>query len=252
MTHSDLVHQVSAILQHSGLSENELKASLSEIVQGNWPSLPVWSTLKSPVIEEVQKSTVGVGVVLTFKEHGIQKVVVAEAGDHYRKPQGNEFYMIPGGFINLSATTGSTLVAESSNPEDPRVGAAREVEEEFKNADGSPLLVVEPSRLKPMDTKTLLLPSGEVRIVIGMMLELTPEEVRIVKEHTAKIAAEPAYKEAAANQSINSSSGKPEVSSVAIFPIKYITEEKQALLHKDQLSLFKIVSEHFQSASVAR
>ncbi len=250
---SDISKQIRDIFDKAALSDKDKKEILREVVKENWPNLPVWTTLDGAVVEEVQKATAGSGVVLTFMEGGVRKVVLAETGDHYAKPgEANvPAYMIPGGFINLSETPGSTLVAKSSAPEDGRTGAAREVEEELKNPDGSPLLAVDPKRLKPMDTLTLAFRSGEKRIVIGMLLELNADEVKTVKAHIANIAASPAYAAATAAQSINPDSGKPEVSNVAIFDLSDVAQGKVNLLHKDQQSLFKVVETHFAEVEAA-
>ncbi|MDE1150964.1 MAG: hypothetical protein PW788_00365 [Micavibrio sp.] len=244
---SDIVKQIREIFEQAALSPKEQKQVLRDVVKENWPDLPVWTTLDGAVVEEVQKATAGSGVVLTFEEAGVRKVVLAQTGDHYAKPgeAAVPAFMIPGGFINLSETPGSSLVAASSAPEDGRTGAAREVEEELKNPDGSALLKVDPSRLKPMDTLTLAF-RGEKRIVIGMMLELNAAEVKTVKEHIANIAASPAYAAATAAQSINHDSGKPEVSNVAIFTLEDVAAGKVNLLHKDQQSLFKVVEQHYK------
>jgi hypothetical protein len=245
---SDISKQIRELFDQAALGDKEKKQLIRELVKEQWPNLPPWTTLDGAVVEEVQKATAGSGVVLTFEEYGVRKVVLAQTGEHYSKPgeATPPAFMIPGGFINLSETPGSTLVAKSSAPEDGRTGAAREVEEELKLPDGSPLLKVDPSRLKPMDTLTLAFRSGEKRIVIGMMLELTAAEVKTVKAHMDSIAKDPAYAKATGDQSINHDTGKPEVSGVAIFTLDEVAQGKVNLLHKDQQSLFKVVDQHFK------
>jgi D-glycero-beta-D-manno-heptose 1-phosphate adenylyltransferase len=245
----DFKEELKKVFAQSALKGKELKAALRELVRETWPDLPPWTTLDGAVIEEVQKATVGSGVVLTFEEGGVQKVVLAEAGDHYKKT--GEAYMIPGGFINLSSTPGSSLVPASAAPESPRTGAAREVEEELKKADGAPLLEVEPSRLKPMDTNTLSFGNGEKRLVLGFVLELNADEVRTVKEHVAKLESDAAYRDATTAQSNNHESGRPEVSGVGIFPLADVAAGKVGLLHKDQQSLFEVVHAHFDAQTPA-
>lgn len=239
------VDQLTDVFKKSGLKGAELKAVLREVVAQEWPDMPPWTTLQAPVIEEVQKASLGSGVALVFEENGVRKAVLARAGSHY--PGTEDAYMIPGGFINLTRTPGSTRVPASDAPEDAAVGAAREIEEELKNVDGSPLLVADPARLTPMDTKTLATRTGERSIVIGLMMELTAEEAATVKAHIRKIATDPAYAEAAAQQSINPASGKPEVSGVAIFDLDDVAAGKCNLLHKDQRSLFQAVAAHFKT-----
>ncbi len=246
---SDLKAQLKQIFAASGLKGKELKQALREVVKENWPDLPPWTTLDGAVINEVQTATAGSGVVLAFTDtDGARKVVLAEAGDHYKNATGA--FMIPGGFINLTETPGSSLVAASKQPEDGRTGAAREIEEELKLPGGAPLLQVDPARLKPMDTLTLAL-RGETRIVMGFLLELTDAEVISVKAHVAKLAADPAYQAATAKESNNHDSGRPEVSNVAIVALADMVAGKTNLLHKDQQSLFKQVDAHFKAIDKA-
>lgn len=248
---SDIKKQIRDIFDGAALSEKEKKQLLRELVSENWGTLPPWTTLKSgAVVEEVQKATAGSGVVLSFMDtDGVQKVVVAQTGSHYDKPgqpPSPPAFMIPGGFINLSETPGSTKVAAAATPEDARTGAAREVEEELKKPDGSPLLSVEPNRLKLMDTLTLAFRSGEKRIVMGLMLELNAAEIKTVKDHIARLNSDTAYRDATSAQSMNHESGRPEVSGVAIFPLADVAAGKVNLLHKDQQSLFQAVEGYYK------
>lgn len=249
---SDAQKTLADAIKATGLQGKALKDALREAVGTAWPDLPPWSTLSAPVIEEVQKASIGSGVVLTFVEDGVRKVVLGQAGYHYKNPKipgpMPESYTIPGGFIDLSSTKGSAKVVASDSPEDPRTGAAREVEEEFKLVDGTPLLAVEPDRLKPMDTKTIAFSNGEKRVVIGMMLELTPAEAATVKAHVAQLAADPSFRAAVGGQTINSASGHPEVCDVKIFNLDDVVAGKVNLLHKDQQSLFGLVKAHFDAS----
>lgn len=237
------IRDIKRIFNESGLKGSELKDALRSVVRENWPDLPTWTTLDAPRIEEVQKASLGSGVALVFKEDGVLKTALAEAGTHYKTDTPS--FMIPGGFINLTRTTGSTLVPASDKPEDAAVGAAREVEEELRNIDGSPLLVVDPARLRPMDSKTIAYRNGDRGIVVGMMLELTAAEVATLQAHAKRIAADPAYASAAALQTINPDTGKPEVCGLGIFTLADVTQGNCNLLHKDQKSLFEAIAAHF-------
>lgn len=241
---------VAQAIENTGLKGAELKRFLRDLVAAQWPDLPPWTTLEGAVIEETQKASVGSGVVLTFRENGEYKVVLGLAGMHYGRA--DKSYTIPGGFINLSKTTGSALVAAAATAEDPRTGAAREVEEEFKNADGSPLIPVDPARLKPMDTKTISFSNGEKRVVIGMMMELNPDEIMRVRKHVARMGSDPAYAAAVAAHTVNEASGKPEVTGVEIFRLSDVTDGLVNLLHKDQQSLFSIVEAHYRGMTRIR
>lgn len=238
--------QIGDLIAQSGIAGARLKAALRGVVATYWPDMPGYSTLDHPVVEEVRKASVGVGVALTFKEHGIQKVVMLEAGANYPEVANGPLYMIPGGFINLTRTEGSSLVTPLDRPESPRSGAAREVEEELKLPDGTPLLRIDPARLKPMDVDTLAVRGGAT-MVVGMMMELNPQEVAAVKAHVAQIAADPAYRLAVAQQSKNPHSGQPEVASVTIVPLKELAEGKYPMLHEDQQSLFDQLQLHFSN-----
>lgn len=249
---SEQAKRILEALAREKLQGRALKDVLREVVAGAWPDMPSWTTIDAPVIEEVQKASVGSGVVLTFTEGGKQKVVLGRAGAHYMKPGQAAAYTIPGGFINLTRTDGSSLVPASAAPEDARTGAAREVEEEFRMPDGTPLLEIDPARLKPMDTKTIAFPNGERRVVIGMMLELTPAEIAAVRVHTARLAADMQYQGAVAKQSVNSASGQPEVESVEIFDLDAVAQGRCNLLHKDQQSLFEIVADHFKAQNTVQ
>lgn len=244
---SELTDRVNAIFEQAGLPPKELKTLLRQVVAENWPDLPPWSTLDAPIIEEVQKATVGSGVVLTYVEKGVRKVVLGAAGEHYLPASAPTAFTIPGGFINLTETPGSALVTPAQTPEDARTGCAREVEEEFKQPDGSPLLHIDPARLKPMDTKTLSFPNGERRIVMGMMYELNADEIAIVKDHVTRLEADHAYKAAVAAQTLNEASHKPEVGDVKVFDLDDVADGRCNLLHPDQQSLFEAVRDHYHS-----
>ena len=243
---ADIVDQIGAIIKNENLTARELKGVLRDLVKRYWPDLPGWSTLKAPVIEEVQKATSSSGVVVLFQEKGVRKVILAEAGDHYKKEKTvDPSYMLPGGFANLTCTEGSSFVAASKSPEDAFKAAAREVEEEFRRRNGRPLFRVDPARLELMDTQTLSFPRGEKCIVHGLMLRLTAKEVTAAKRYAAKLARDPAYKQAAMEHTVNKSSKKPEVSDVKIFTLDEIVGGKVALLHSEQASLFRKVSAYF-------
>jgi len=246
---NDLQKDLKAVFDKAGLKGKAAKEALREFVAANWPDLPPWSTLDGAKVQEVETVTAGSGVVLAFTDFdGVRKVVLAEAGEHYGAGAGS--YMIPGGFIDLSKTPGSTLVAASTAPENARTGAAREIEEELKLPDGSPLFKAEPSRLKLMDTLTLSI-RGETRIVMGLLLELNALETAVARQHVERLNTDAAYKQATSGQSNNHDSGKPEVSGVAIVPLADVASGKVKLLHKDQQSLFQQVESYYKDIDKA-
>lgn len=248
MEKEEILEGIRALFEQAALTDKDKKALLQQAVSENWPGLPVWSTLKSPIVEEVQKVSVGSGILVTFVDgDGVRKAVMGEAGPHYKTTE--PAFTIPGGFINLTETPGSVKVPPAKDPEDAFVGAAREIEEEFRLPDGAPLLAVDPSRLELADTKTIVLPWGEHRVVMGLTLELNREETAIVKAHVAKLESDPAYKAAVAEKSANEASGKPELASVQIIPLGDLAAGKVKLLHQDQLSLFHAVQKHYALAT---
>lgn len=237
-----LPDDIHALIRQSGLKGGALKDALREAVARSWPDLPPWSTLDAAQIRETQEASVGAGVALVFHEDGVWKTLLGMAGTHYHRGPGPMpvSFMIPGGFINLTKTPGSSQVPASDAPEDGRTGAAREVEEEFRLPGGSPLLSVDPARLSPVDTKTLAFPNGQKRVVLGFMLVLTAEEVKAAKLHIDLCAANVAYGAAAAAESINPETGKPEVAALSIARLDDVAAGKVPLLHQDQRSLFQL------------
>ena len=240
---NELLSQINALIQAAQLDDKNRQSLLARIVEDNWGELPPWSTLRKPEIKVVEMATAGAGVAITFNDDGIQKVILAEAGEHYGKGAGA--FMISGGFINLTKTVGSKLVYKSNMPETARIGGARETEEELTDLQGNPLFAINPDRLKLMDTDTLVFRSGERRIVIGMMLELVADEITRVKKHVAKMAADPDYKAAVAEHTINKDTGKPEVASLAIANLTDAAAGHYNLLHPDQIGLFRQMTKHF-------
>lgn len=245
---SDIVDALKAVFELANLQGKERKDAIREFVAASWGDLPPWSTLDAPVIEEVQKASVGSGVVLTFWDDEAKQrmVVLAEAGEHYGTAENGEpRYTIPGGFINLSAREGSSKVEASINtPENQRIGAAREIEEEFKKDDGSPLLEIDPDTLKPMDMDVINA-GGQPMVVQGLVKDLNKSEVADVKAHVLKLASDESYRAAVASQTINPASQKPEVSTVKILPLDEMAAGKHLLLHPDQASLFKLTQDHY-------
>jgi hypothetical protein len=98
-----------------------------------------------------------------------------------------------------------------------------------------------------MDTDLITLPWGEKRLVLGMMMLLTAKEVTSAKRHIARLASDAQYKAISAHRTINEETGKPEIMGAKIFDLEDAAEGKIPLLHEDQLSLFKVVHEHFKS-----
>lgn len=252
---SALADKIAALIQEARLPPAAAKSVLREAVGKAWPGLPPWTTLENgPVIEEVQKAAVGSGAILTFREDGVRKVVLAQAGEHYRRPGEAlpALYMIAGGFINLTRTPGSSLVPAADAAEHPATGAAREMEEELRTPGGAPLLPIDPDRLALVDALTLDLPGGEKRLVIGQALELTPDEAALVKAHIARMARDETYRTAVVAQSVNHDSGLPEIGGLSVVTLDDAARGAVPLLHRDQISLFRKAAAHFAADDDAR
>jgi len=231
---------INLLLDDPDLGEEERKTILTDIVRENWWPLSRWANLDGAVISDVEKATVGSGVAMLFREDGVRKILLLQAGPHYPRAANTVLYTIPGGFNNLIYTKGSSQVSPTKKPENPRIAAAREVEEELQTAEG-PLFSIDPDRLRPMDTDLIVLPWGEKRIVLGLMMELTADEVTKAKQHVQRLASDASYKEAAAARTINDETGKPEVIGAAIFDLDAAAAGHCPLLHEDQRSLFRAV-----------
>jgi len=226
---------------------NRRRRLLHALAAQVWGGLPPYSTLKTPKIVDIEAVPVASGTALIFEEFGIAKIVLIQAGAHYAKDtQGDVLYMIPGGFINLTETPGSSSVAPSSEPESPAIGAVRKIEKKLCNDRGEPLLQVHPDRLLPMDILTLLLKGRKKRVVVGHMLKLAANEVGQIRAHIAKTRSNTKYRKNASAHTINPSSGQPEVVEICIFDLSDAAGDRVPLLHRDQLSLFNRVFAYTQ------
>lgn len=191
--------------------------------------------------------TAGCGAVLTFVEGGVRKIVLAQAGAHYGT--GEPRYTIPGGFLNHLKKAGSKHVqAIPGKPETAYEACAREIEEELRLCDGTPLFDIEPRHFKMMDTDTLFLHGAERRIVMGMMYELNEQQVRRLHGHMRYLQQDEHYRAACAGYSRNDESGLPEIETLKVFDLADVVAGRVPLLHNDQHSLFVRVHEHFRDA----
>ncbi len=203
---------------------------------------------------EVATATVGTGVVPVFRdEKGALQAVVVRPGTHYKSKNykadpDSPYTMIAGGFINLTTTEGvpGIFEARADKAEHPREGAVREMFEEIKDDQGNSLLVPNPERLKPLDTKTITFAvTGEKRVVIGFAFEMNAKEIEVIKAHVERVRNEPGYRRACRVHTINPMSGEPEVCQVDILSLEEIAHSNHTLLHPDQLSLFRLAYEEY-------
>lgn len=254
MENKQIKESLSSLIKNSGLEGADLKVLLRDVVAAHWPNLPVWSTLNAPLIEEVQKTNLGACVCMVFTEGGVQKVVIAQAGTHYKQTRdGGVFFILPGGFANLSRTPGSTLVPPDDKPETARIAAAREAEEELKNSDGSALIAVDPERLIILDSVTLVFPNGDRLVANGSIMHLSDDEVVLVKNHIHAMQTDPAYKAAVLGHTVNEDTNLPEVGDLHILDLNDLADRKYPLIHSDQQSLFIQARAYFDRlAAVAK
>lgn len=252
MDSKQIAEGISALIKKSGLEGPDLKTLLRDVVSTHWPGLPVWSTLNAPLIEEVQKTNLGACVCMVFTEDDVQKVVIAQAGTHYKQARGGDlYYILPGGFANLTRTPGSTLVPPDNKPETARIAAAREAEEELKNPDGSPLIAVDPARLVILDSVTLAFPNGEILLANGSIMHLTDDEVVSIKNHIHAMQTDAGYKAAVLACTLNEDTNLPEVGGLHILDLNDLADKKYPLIHADQQSLFIQARAYFDRLAAA-
>jgi hypothetical protein len=215
------------------------------------PNSLFFSSLKNgPALKEVETATFGCGAVISFEENGEIYTIMGQAGEHYADENGHlkKTYSIFGGFGNLTETEGSSLVKpDKTKPESGRVATAREIEEEFRDDKGNPILNIDPARLKPIDTDTIAFPSGEKRVVISFVFEPTNTELQKIKNHLERLENDDVYRQAVAARTNNPETGKPEVSTVTALKLSDIIDGTEPLLHPDQMSLFKILDQQHRA-----
>lgn len=250
-TPAETLAQINEAIKRLGLDPQAQKAFLRQAINESWPGLPVFSTLQHPQIMEVQTATVGTGLVPIMDINGVPHALMMKAGTHY---QGKFYsadpaiptYMIAGGFINLTTTEATAIMpANPGKGEHPRIGAVRELEEEFVDPDGKPILQLHADLLQPMDTLTLTFPSGERRVVIGFSVDLGEQDIDTVRAHVAKLAGDRDYRHAVRAQTVNPDTGRPEICTAAILPLREIVAGQHNLLYPDQVSLFQRINAHY-------
>ncbi len=221
---------------------------LRALVAGCWGALPPYSTLAAPEVSEVARATVGTGVVPVFRhpESGQWCAVVVRPGTHYQGPRYAAdprcpYFMIAGGFINLSDSV-SSHDGVTKRAEHPAEGALRELMEEIVDPSGTPILQPSPDRLVPVDTMTLSLRGGEKRVVIGFLLELNVEETSRILSHVSRTQADAHYRALCRERTINQESGHPEICQVDVQSLGELVRPELNLLHPDQRHLFDRVA----------
>ena len=152
--------------------------------------------------------------------------------------------MLLGGYINLSRTPGSTFVKPSQDPEHPRVGVAREIEEEMPGCDEGPLLAVHPDELDLVFTKTLAFGPYAKQLVTGFTMTVPESRVDVIEAHVDRLRSDPAFRELIASKTVNESSGKPEVAGISLFDLDEVVSGNVPFLYPGQLPFFHKVNAH--------
>lgn len=169
-------------------------------------------------LSSVGKAELGVAMLMTYVENGERFVLLCQSGAHYFRDKPDEEmpkrYTYPGGFGNLVECEGSSFVRARPGAEEPEQAGAREGEEEIRDADGKPIIMIDPTRCQPLDHDIVLNKDGEPIILCSEFYELNPIEVQALKGHISKLEASEEYRAACAEHTKSPASGLPEVHTV--------------------------------------
>lgn len=256
---SEIALNIAQHFRFAQMPESLRREVLRELVEQQWGELPVFSTLKRPEISVLAKATVGAGVVPIFMHPSKQTwhALVLRPGTHYKGERypaiaDDVFFMLAGGFINLSETISlaDIILPNPNRAEHPFEGAVRELTEEVVDDTGKPILTPAINRLFPMDALTLSFPSGERRLVIGYVLSLTDAEISKVVAHVDRVKSDDLYRRRCRMHTVNSASGHPEVCQADIVPLSELITKECRLLYADQRGLFKTISRFLTSSNI--
>ncbi len=165
--------------------------------------LPKWSNLAHPYVTDVGTMLAGSSVtcVFTDPEDGEVYVALALSGKHY---EGEPMLRgTGGGFATVltipDPTDDDGKVIEELPREDPKENAARELAEEVVDADGSPVLQIEPERMTIFegDTDHRNVRSGRSRHPVAcfaFIAALTHKEAEKLKIHAERLKKYQVYK----------------------------------------------------------
>lgn len=185
-----------------GLSTKEIVAGpLANFAYGDLPSYSYLSTHK---VTNVESATVGSFVIchstdLLSHEPLIPLIERGEQGPHHEK-----FFGITGGFTNLNFTRAGPFTQASRLGEQPRQGAVRELGEEMIDAEGKPILTIDPQRLSLLTTGIdySWVPKGQLCTQYsGFEVKLSAEELKKMQDHISKLQNDPTYRQAVYDRS---------------------------------------------------
>jgi 8-oxo-dGTP pyrophosphatase MutT (NUDIX family) len=189
-----------------------VEGPLAELIFG---ALPPYSGRTTHKMTDVTTATVGSFVLCHAYDSASHEdvVVVIKHGD---EGMGENKFGVPGGYINLDTE------------EQPSQGAVRELREEVLDASGTAILDIDPARLSIIKTGVdyRFVEKGGYPVQYNAHhVTLTPEELKLVQDHNARLQTDPAYKTAVMIKS------RGEVADVIVMPLS-----KAASLSPSQFS----------------
>jgi hypothetical protein len=200
---------------------------LAEFAYG---TLPSYSNLTVHKVTNVATAMVGSGVVCYANDPLTRQplVMIIKRGD--KGPEGEDRFGITGGFTTIDWSV-------DIKGEQPTEGAVRELREEIVDADGRPILDIDPARLCIVETGIdyrAARRGGLPTQYNGHVIELTPSELARVRQHINKLDHDLDYQQAVGIQS------KGEVAGVLLIPLAdAIAIDLCHFTHPHEVNLFK-------------
>ena len=210
-------------------SEQQLALLRASIPQAIPSLIKPWSNVTDadghPAVDitSVGKAELGVPVLMTYVENGERQILLCQSGPHYFRHENfedmPERYSYPGGFANLVECEGSSFVTPKPRAEEPEEAGAREVEEEIRDADGKPVIYVDPERCHPLHHDIVTNKAGDPIILSSVFYMLSPIEVQRLKAHIHRLEESESYRKACAEHTKSHDSGLAEIHTVKFFSV---------------------------------
>lgn len=232
----------SVFISYGIKTPDDILTAFSEAVPYMLPRyLKPWSNTNGrAVISNVSKAEIGGILLLTYFEADERQILLCKTGPHYHRDKDGQApvtypdkYTYSGGFVNPEEHEGSSLVQKSNIPESPEAGAAREIEEEIRNLDGSPVLEIDPKRAMTIDHQMVRNLFGEPILLCGMLYNLTSEEVSTLKTHMENLKCKE-YREQCMAHTVSPYTCLEEVSDLRFFTMEEILKGDVDFLHAGQ------------------
>lgn len=171
--------------QYPDATPGEIREAIPDLIKYAYQgSMPPYSSLEAPTLHKVKTATVGSFVIC----YGMDTSVAANTK---REPsivlikRGDKGFGITGGYTELGK--------DKTSGEQPKEGAVRELKEEVLDNNGTPIISPDSERLKlivsGIDYRNPELPVN----YNGHTLELTTQELLLLKEHSRRLNEESAY-----------------------------------------------------------